>query len=79
MKPWSRRRVLRDLSVASAAALTASPLRALAPTKKDAATCTPTGSADLYVIVSGPWLFMVQPPGIRAVTVDDSFHTYLAG
>ena len=81
MTPWSRRRVLRDLSVASAAALTASPLRAFAPAKKSAATttCIPTGSADLYVIVSGPWLLMVQPPGIRAVTVDDSLHTYLAG
>jgi hypothetical protein len=80
MTPWSRRRVLRDLSVASAAALTASPLRAFAPAKASAATtCTPTGSADLYVIVSGPWLFHVQPAGIRAVTIDDSSHTYLAG
>jgi hypothetical protein len=79
MTPWSRRRVLRDLSVASAAALTASPLRAFAPAKSAATTCTPTGSPDLYLIVSGPWLFMVQPPGIRAVTIDDSYHTYLAG
>lgn len=81
MTLWSRRRVLRDLSVASAAALTVSPLEAFAAAKKSAAptTCTPTGSADLYVIVSGPWLFMVQPPGMRVVTVDDSFHTYLAG
>jgi hypothetical protein len=80
MTPWSRRRLLRDLSVASAAALTASPLRAFAPAKvSPAATCTLTGSPDLYVIVSGPWLFMVQPNGLRAVTVDDASHTYLAG
>jgi hypothetical protein len=70
MPRYTRRRILRDLGVASAAGA-ASVL--LPGCKKKTKATVPS---DLYLILPGSWLFCFEDGGINAVTTDLSGHTY---
>jgi hypothetical protein len=73
MPRYTRRRILRDLGVASAAGAAT----ALLPGWKKMAKTT--ASSDLYLILTGSWLLCFEDGGINAVSVDVSDHTYDVG
>jgi hypothetical protein len=75
MTTYTRRRLLREMGIATAslAAIGLSSRRTLARSFAPA----PTASSDLYIILQGPWLFSVEDRTyLRAVTVDFPGHSY---
>lgn len=77
MSSYSRRQVIRDLGIASAAGI----LSATAPGygQKIKSTGTTISPSDLYLIFPGAWLCCFENGGINVVTTDFTEHTYDLG